>query len=192
MKPALILAAVCCATLSVAAEAATVNNIVVDAKENSTNLLNTTNPSLPAGPQAKSTGVILNVGDSYAISATGTWSLDAIGDFGPITFYGPDGTNLYGSTVIGGSAVNFGSLVGRIGSGAYFKVGSSFLGVATTSGELFLAALDNDFYNNGDFVTVSVTYPDPDGEVPAVPLPAGMWLGLTGVAALVAARRRAA
>jgi hypothetical protein len=192
MKKVLILAAICSATVSVAAEAATVNNIIVFAKENSTNLLNTTNPSLPEGPQVKSTGVILDVGDSFGVSASGSWSLDAPGFFGPINFYGPNGTNQYGSTTIGGSAVNFGTLVGRIGTGPYFKVGSVFSGVATASGELFLAFLDNDFYNNGGFVTASVTYPDPDDQVPAVPLPAGMWLGLTGIAALVAARRRTA
>lgn len=193
MKRTMILAALFSAVFSVAAQAATLTKTVeVFALENSTNLLNTS----PAGftaPQALATGVILNIGDSFTVTASGSWSLDANASTPPpavATFYGPDGTNLYGSVLIGGNTINFGSLVGRIGGGAYFKVGSLFTGTAGASGELFLAALDNDFFNNGGSVTARVEYPGPNGHVPAVPLPAGGLLSLSALGLLLARRRK--
>ena len=134
----------------------------------------------------------LVAGETFSITASGKWTLD--NTFSLDDYFGPDGTTLYGSAILPGiGSVLFGTLMGQIGSsGPYFVVGSSFSGVAGASGELFLRVLDNDFSNNAGFVTAVITIGDTEPMPSPVPLPAGVWLGLTGVAALVAARRRKA
>ncbi len=76
------------------------------------------------------------------------------------------------------------SLTGRIGAGHYFKIGDSYSGTAATSGNLFLAFVDNDSSNNTGFVTASVAAAVPERETYALML-AG--LGLVGA---VGRRRR--
>jgi hypothetical protein len=177
----IVLAALCSVSLAAAAHAATVDEQEVFAQIDSTNLAG-------LGPVGGSTDTFLDAGQSFSITASGSWSLDGS------NFFGPNGTTLYGSANLPGiGSVLFGTLMGQIGSaGPYFVVGSSFSGVAGAAGELFLRVLDNDFSNNAGFVTAVITYADTQPTPSPVPLPAGMWLGLTGIAALVAARRRAA
>jgi hypothetical protein len=77
-------------------------------------------------------------------------------------------------------------LIGKVGaSGSWFRVADAYDGVAAGSGNLFLAFLDNDSFNNTGFVTAVVTT--------AVPEPASWALMLGGAGALLGAvRRRAA
>lgn len=87
--------------------------------------------------------------------------------------------NLFGATF------NHGTLVGRIGAGAYFAIGTLFNGIAQNSGVLQLFAWDINSNDNSGFVTAKI-------DVAAVPLPAGAPLLLAGLAALGLLRRRKA
>jgi len=82
-----------------------------------------------------------------------------------------------------GATFNHGTLVGRIGEGAYFRIGTLFNGIAQTSGALRLFAWDINSGDNSGFITAKI-------DVAAVPLPAGAPLLLAGLAALGLLRRR--
>jgi hypothetical protein len=85
----------------------------------------------------------------------------------------------FGSWTQGGLTAPFGSLVGTIGGGGFFLIGTSFSGVAPTSGELLLYYFDSNNFDNTQFVTATVTT-----GVSAVPEPstwAMMILGFAGV-----------
>ena len=81
----------------------------------------------------------------------------------------------------GGLVAPYGSLVGQIGGGNFFLIGTHFSGTAGASGTLKLFYFDSNNYDN--FGQISVT-------VSAVPLPAAGWLMLSGLAAFGAFGRR--
>ncbi len=127
------------------------------------------------------TGITLNLGDALAISATGLW------DGGGCGIFDANGTTCYGNDPITG--INYFSLIGKIGADAvadntWFKVGTSYSGVAASAGTLYLAFLDTDSFNNSGFVTASVT------AVPEAASWALMLAGLAGVTAVRQVRRR--
>jgi hypothetical protein len=122
------------------------------------------------------TGLFFGAGDALHVTATGTWNGGGCGDVGPT------GTGCFGNDPHTG--INYFSLIGRVGNGSYFKVGNSFDGVAASSGDLFLAFLDVDSFNNSGFVTATVA------TTPAVPEPQTGALLLSGVGALVFLARR--
>lgn len=170
------LAAALALSLAAPALAATVT-LEVKAKEHS---------STPGNGLA--TGVLVNAGDTLGITADprDTWSLG--GEEPATRTFAADGlpvvapfTNDYEPYTQDGLTALYGTLVGRIGTGAFFVVGSAFEETVAETGELFLYAWDsNDFDNSGSIqVTIS-----------AVPLPAGGLMLLGGLGALTLLRRR--
>ena len=157
----------------------------VDAAGNSVN-----NDSGPVN--GASTGVILNVGDSFSVlaSITDDWQLCfghptdpdgcAVNADGKRTL---DNTTFFTYTLGDLSAV-VGTLVGSIGAGPYFAIGTSFSGVADVSGELKLFAWDTDSNNNNGTIAATVT------KVAAIPLPtSGALLVFAALGGLAALRR---
>lgn len=78
-------------------------------------------------------------------------------------------------------AFAYGTLVGRIGNGSFFRVGTDYQGVAAQAGTLSLFYWDSDSSNNSGFVTAHIN---------AVPEPASLALLAGGLAVVGAAVRR--
>lgn len=94
------------------------------------------------------------------------------------------GTNWGSQWSQGGLTASYGALVGQIGSGDFFLIGSSFSGVASASGQLRLYYWDSNYGDNSGSITARVT---------AVPEPetyAMMLAGLSMVGLLARRRRR--
>ena len=127
------------------------------------------------------TGLVFTAGDSVTITASGLWNGGGCGDVDA------NGTTCFGNE--GTTGINYFSLIGKIGTSSsfdntWFKIGTSFSGLAASSGTLYLAFLDNDSFNNSGFVTALVT-------VPSVPEPSSALLMVLGMALpLWAARRK--
>lgn len=87
----------------------------------------------------------------------------------------------YGPYTQGNLTARFGTLVGRIGTGNFFVLGTVFEAVVTEAGQLFLFNWDSDASDNSGAITVAVS---------AVPLPAGGLLLLGAMGGLAALQRR--
>lgn len=118
------------------------------------------------------TGLAFNLGDALQVTATGSWFGGGCGTVGP------DGTNCW--TIDG---INAFSLVGRVGNGDYFQIGSNYAGTASSSGNLFLGFYDTDSYNNTGSVTATVM-------TAAVPEPETYAMLIAGLGALAFVARR--
>lgn len=135
------------------------------------------------------TDVHVNPGDTLSIYAdprADTWSLG--GEEPSTRTFTADGlpavapfVNAYGTYTQGGLTARYGTLVGRIGTGAFFVVGSFFEETVTEAGELFLYAWDSNDGDNTGAITVTIS---------AVPLPAGGLMLAGGLGALTLLRRR--
>ena len=148
--------------------AANATDFIVDAKDNSV-----------AGGFGLDT-ITLSSGESLTVTASGTWQNDP----NPAYLSGPDGHS--GSTytdVASNQTFDIGALIGKIGSGDYFLIGSSFTGTANASGMLDLFYWDSDAGNNLGSVTAAVT---------AVPEPANLALMGLALGAFALTRRRKA
>jgi hypothetical protein len=168
--------AVAAALLAASGFAAAATSATVDAQANSI-----------AGGIGYDTGVSLTAGESFSavVANAGTtfWKNDpsdsyeatAAGDahFGTYTAY-------VGTT---GYTFNIGTLVGEVGNGAYFAVGTSYTGSADVSGDLKLFFWDSDAGNNSGVQSVAVS---------AVPEPANMALMALALGAFALTRRRKA
>ena len=83
-----------------------------------------------------------------------------------------------------GESFPFGALVGRIGAGDWFMLGTSFDEIVTETGRLFLVYWDSNNGDNTGFVTASL-----DVNPSTVPTPGGLLLLGTALVALGASRR---
>ena len=136
------------------------------------------------GGTGLATGISLSTGDVFSVSAAldDTWSLGAT----TLRTGNADGLPAFSNWTQAGLSTLYGTLVGKIGSGAYFVIGTSFSGAANADGELFLYNWDSNASDNSGYITAEVTY----GDVPVVPLPAAGLMLLSAVGAL-ALRRKA-
>jgi hypothetical protein len=134
--------------------------------------------------QGADTGIALTAGKAFTVSADGA-DLWRIGTNLPRHEGNADGMLQSREYDLFGKTFNHGTLVGRIGEGAYFRIGTLFTGLAQNSGVLRLFAWDINFADNSGFITAKI-------DVAAVPLPAGAPLLLAGLAALGLLRRRKA
>jgi hypothetical protein len=151
----------------------------------------------------------LNSGQSFSVSValTDLWNAGALprwsnanGLTGPnLIATGSDDSGQPVGTIIGTATslwtqgtltAPFGSLVGTIGSGNFFLIGTSFSGIAPAAGELNLFYWDQNASDNTQFVTATVTT-----GVSGVPEPstwAMMILGFAGVGFMAYRRRKSA
>ncbi len=143
------------------------------------------------------TGVTLQANQSFSVTASDLdlWSAgnplrqsDANGLTGNIYAVAGDDSGAAPGTQIGESfgiydGFYFGELVGQIGSGTYFAVGTDFTGTANASGTLKLFYWDSNYADNSGAVAATVS---------TVPEPGSLALMLAGVGIIVGlARRRA-
>ena len=71
--------------------------------------------------------------------------------------------SVFGNWTQGGLTDAYGSLVGQIGSGSFFKIGTSFTGTASASGFLKLFYFDSNLADNSGSITAQVTaVPEPE------------------------------
>jgi hypothetical protein len=143
---------------------------VVDAKNNSL-----------GGGIAFDTGVFLGTGESFSVTAN---PADLWNNSGTDPNYvsNADGHS-FQMADLGGLVDAIGSLVGEIGDGPLFHVGTNYSGVATGTGELKFFYFDSDAWNNTGSVHVDVT---------AVPEPANLALVGLALGAFALTRRRKA
>lgn len=147
---------------------------------------------------------VVNAGDALSITVDplDLWSAGALprwsnanGLTGPLLATGSDESGQAANTLIGQSfgihtqgnlSAAFGTLVGRIGGGDYFAVGTSFNGTAGSTGLLELYYWDLNFSDNREFITATVNI----GNTSVVPLPAAAWLFVAGSLGMVGVARR--
>jgi hypothetical protein len=108
--------------------------------------------------------VALTQNEQFSISATGTanWDYDhpAVGPVGLKFQHSPCAANQYADpTSWPSTGINCYSLVGKIGSGPVFLVGTRFKLKSPVAGELYLGFNDDYPYDNSGDFTATVTTP---------------------------------
>jgi len=133
--------------------------------------------------------VSVNPGDLWNAGPLPRWS-NANGLTGDLFATGSDDSGQAAGTLIGQNfglytqanlTAPYGTLVGQIGSGDFFVIGTSYSGVASSSGTLNLYYWDSNNFDNTQYVTATVS---------AVPEPSTWALMLAGFAGLAFAVRR--
>jgi len=153
-----------------------------------------------AGGVGGSTGVFLNTGDNFTVSAAATdlWSAGSLprwsnadGLTGDLFATGSDESGQVAGTRIGvdfglysahGLSLAFGSLVGSIG-GDFFLIGTNFTGNAIGTGELLLWYWDSNNGDNSEKIKVTI-------DTAAVPEPSVLALLSLGLVSLISVSRR--
>lgn len=170
------IAALVGATLLLASALASATPVIVSAYDNNI-----------ADGAPKVSGFTLAAGQHFTVSAAAndTWNFgggnpayetNADGMGWIMNIGNPDGSVLQ---------AHFGALIGQIGTGNFFNVGTAFDGVANASGSLKFFYVDSDRGGNIGTVTADVN-------VAALPEPASMLLTAVALGALGLARRRKA
>jgi hypothetical protein len=165
--------------------------VIVDAYNNSS-----------SGGIGKATTLNLTTGQSFVVSANTTdlwnagdlprWSnangltknLFATGSDDSGQPLGTQIGKLFPNWTQGTLSAPYGSLVGQIGSGDFFLIGTSYTGTALNSGILNLFYWDENNYDNTGEITANVN------PIPTVPIPAAVWLFGTGMLGLLGLRRK--
>ena len=115
---------------------------------------------VPSTVEWQNTTIQLNIGDKVSISASGEWSHGYQGDTGITPYYDAGGFDKYDGTVYLPTS-KVGALIGKIGNGSLFFVGSEFEFVSTESGTLYLGINDTPGSyareNNAGELTVTIT-----------------------------------
>lgn len=144
-----------------------------------------------SGSSGLMTGITLMAGDTFStdVSLSASWLVCTLNE--EFCRVDADGNRTSGSGDFGiytaeGFSAMTGSLVGRLGTGAFFEIGSDVKNlVAGNDGELSLFMWDGgNTSNNSEAITVSVTY-----ATAPIPLPAGGVLLVTGLIGLGGIRR---
>jgi hypothetical protein len=136
-----------------------------------------------SGPELYNTGVLVNAGSYLSIQSdyNDTWSLGAYDREGNADGLGnPFGGN-YGTWTQDGKTFLYGAMVGRIGSGDYFLVGSNFNQVVSETGNLYLGCWDSNYGDNSG--EINATVENLNQLIVGAPLPSviPMFLGGLGV-----------
>ncbi len=188
-------AAAALAVICFASTSASAGSVVVDAFGD----------SISGGPLGGAVAGTLTAGQAFTVTVPTAelWSAGALprwsnadGLTGDLFATGSDASGQPAGTLIGqnfglfntdGLSAPFGALVGEIGAGPFFLIGTNYSGVASASGQLKLYYWDSNFDDNSGSVTATFN---------AVPEPATwalMGLGFAGLAGLgLRAQRRSA
>lgn len=176
------------AAAALLAGAAHASDVVVDALSDAYGTAGATAVTLSAG---EAFSVNVDPTDLWSAGALPRWS-NADGLTHDLYATGTDESGQPAGTLIGENwgvyttgdgSFAYGELVGRIGTGAYFAVGTSFSGVAASAGTLSLYYWDSYTLDNTDHVTAHIS---------VVPEPSSMALLLAGLGVVGGlARRRA-
>ena len=136
------------------------------------------------------TGITLTTGQSFSVDAAEDdfWALCPFS----ACLLNADGEDQFGNAPFGthtqnGLTLNFGTLVGQIGTGDFFELGTDFDGTAANDGELFLYAFDSNNFDNSASIGVRVTA---EMVMEVVPLPATGLLLLGALAGAAGLRRK--
>ena len=150
------------------------------------------------------TGISLTFGQAFTVSAglTDLWNAgplprwsNADGLIAPLLATGSDDSGQLAGTPIGsifslytqdGLTAAYGSLVGQIGSGAFFLVGTNFSGTANATGQLSLYYWDENNGDNTGSIAATISASAVPGPIVGAGLP-GLVMALGG---LIAWRRR--
>ncbi|MBI4651647.1 PEP-CTERM sorting domain-containing protein [Candidatus Desantisbacteria bacterium] len=131
------------------------------------------------------TNLFLNNGDFLEISASGTWS-NAPTSYNLI--FGPNGNpNENIALSYPGAGYPVAALMGKIGDGDYFFIGSSYSNYVTENGILYLGFNATDYGNNWGTVNADVNITETNSPVPE---PATMLLFGPALLSLICYKRK--
>lgn len=115
------------------------------------------------------TDIYVSAGERFVITAPSneTWSAGSNRPYsrrsnaGGLTGLGPNSGHYWGDYMYGSSSFPYGTLVGQIGDGPYFPIGTFYNGIAGTSGDLHLLYWDSYYGDNRGHVDAEVSLNPP-------------------------------